>query len=137
MSAAEGLSSDQMGSPFRKKMRVLLPVGPIGAWVLIAPGSITIDPDTAGTYKAARTGAIVQHEPGVVVIRRKLLPALFHSHLLVVRGSTPSGVEVTAGVEITASKWKHIEALLAATGFVVRPVDTKHSTAAEFRRLVV
>jgi len=126
-----------MGSPFRQKMRVLLPVGPIGAWVMIAPGAITIDPDTAGTYKSARTGAIVQHERGVVVIRRKLLPALFHSHLLVVRGSTPASVEVTVGVEITASEWKHIGAILAATGFVVRPVETKYSTAAELRRLVV
>jgi len=52
MSAAEGLSSNQMGRPFREKMRVLLEAGPIGAWVTIEPGSIVIDPDTVGVDKA-------------------------------------------------------------------------------------
>jgi len=136
MSAAQGLSSDQMGQPFREKMRVLLEAGPIGAWVTIEPGSIIVDPDTVGVYKASHTGPIVQHEPGLVVIRRKLLPALFHSHLLVVRGSTPRGAHVTVGIQITRSDWGRIRALLAATGFAVRTIDTKYSTAAQLRRLV-
>jgi hypothetical protein len=101
MSTAQGLSTNQVGPHIREKMRVLLGGSPIGAWAMIEPGSITIDPDTAGRYKAVRTGVIVQHEPGLVVIRRKLLPALFHSHRLVVRGSTPAGVHATVGVQIT------------------------------------
>ena len=136
MNAAQGLSSNQMGRPFREKMRVLLEAGPIGAWVMIEPGSITVDPDTIGVYKALRTGVIVQHEPGLVVIRRKLLPALFHSHLLVVRGSTPAGVHVTVGVEITREEWKRVGSILVAAGFAVRTLDTKYSAAAELRRLV-
>jgi hypothetical protein len=136
MSAAQGLSSNRMGRPFREKMRVLLDAGPIGAWVMIEPGSIIIDPDTAGVYTALRTGVIIQHEPSLVVIRRKLLPALFHSHLLVVRGSTAASVRVTVGVQITRSDWGRIGSLLVAAGFVVRSVDTKYSTAAELGRLV-
>ena len=136
MGAASGLSSFQVGLPCRQKMRVLLPVGPIGAWVTIEPGSITIDPDTAGSYKALRTHVIVHHEPRLVVIRRKLLPALFHSHLLVVHGSTPTGVKVTVGVQITSGDWKRTESVLGAAGFVVDLVDTNYSTTAELRRLV-
>ncbi|MDQ1485326.1 MAG: hypothetical protein QOJ62_1019 [Actinomycetota bacterium] len=134
MSKGQGLTSNQMGPPFREKMRVLLEGGPIGAWVMIEPGSITIEPDTVGTYKARRTGVIVQHEPGLVVIRRTLLPALFHSHLIVVRGSTPASVNVTVGVQITTGEWKRIGSILAAAGFVVGTVDTKYSAAAELRR---
>src|SRR5665213_333165 len=130
MSAAQGSSSNQMGRPFREKMRVLLEAGPIGAWVMIEPGSITIEPDTVGVYNALRTGVIIQHEPGLVVIRRKLLPALLHSQLLVVRGSTPASVAVTVGVQITRSDWGRIGSLLAAAGFEVRTVDAKYSTAA-------
>ncbi|HEY5201903.1 MAG TPA: hypothetical protein VIJ31_13465 [Acidothermaceae bacterium] len=136
MSAAEGLSSNQMGRPFREKMRVLLEAGPIGAWVTIEPGSIVIDPDTVGVDKCLCTGVIVQHEPSLVVIRRTLLPALFHSHLLVVRGSTPASVGVTVGVQITRSDWGRIGSLLAAAGFAVRSIDTKYSTASELGRLV-
>ena len=43
---------------------------------MIEPGSIIVDPDAVGVYKALRTGVIVQHEPALVVIRRKLLPSV-------------------------------------------------------------
>jgi hypothetical protein len=136
MSAAHGSSGAHMSLLFRKKMRVLIDGAPIGAWVTMEPGSVTVDPDTVGVYKAVHTGVIVQHEPGLVLIRRKLLPALFHSHLLVVRGSTTAGRKITVGVEMSTGEWRLAESILAA-GFAFTTIDTKYSAASELGRLAL